>query len=240
MGRLAARNAAKAGGKVAALDVDEEGLRETAEGIDAITAINVDVTDSAAVGDAVKRVESELGPIDRVYNAAAIMPLGRLVEQDTSLIHKIMDINYGGLVNLTKATLPGMLSRRSGDMILFASMAGWMPAIYCGAYNASKFAVVAFSEVLYHENRGSGVRFCCVCPPPVATPLLDQGRATVWPKVFDEAPPIEPQDVLDAIDESLAKGKFWVFPGKGTTMGWRVRRFIPEVVWKRMHKIEGV
>jgi NADP-dependent 3-hydroxy acid dehydrogenase YdfG len=239
MGQLAARNMAQAGAKVAALDVNDEGLAKTAEGLPGITTMNVDVTDTAAVNAAVARTESELGPIDRVYNAAAIMPLGLLDGQDTALIHKIMDINYGGLVNLTKATLPGMLERRSGDMILFASMAGWMPAIYCGAYNASKFAVVAFSEVLYHENINSGVRFACVCPPPVATPLLNQGRETVWPKVFDEAPPIDPQDVLSAIDDSLNAGKFWVFPGKGTSVGWRLRRFIPEVIWKRMHKMEG-
>lgn len=239
MGQLAARNMASAGAKVAALDVNDAGLAATAESSGNITTFNVDVTDAAAVNDAVARVEKELGPIDRVYNAAAIMPLGLLAGQDTALIHKIMDINYGGLVNLTKATLPGMLQRRSGDMVLFASMAGWMPAIYCGAYNASKFAVVAFAEVLYHENRDSGVRFCCVCPPPVATPLLQQGRDTVWPKVFDEAPPIDPQDVLSAIDDSLNAGKFWVFPDKASLFGWRLRRWIPEVIWKRMHKMEG-
>jgi len=240
MGRLAARNMAGAGARVAALDVNEKGLEETAEGSDAITTMSVDVTDTAAVAAAVAETERTLGPIDRVYNAAAIMPLGRLAEQDTELIKKIMDINYGGLVNLTKATLPGMLERRSGDMILFASMSGWLPTIYCGAYNASKFAVVAFSEVLYHENRDSGVRFTCVCPPVVATPLLDQGRETVWPKIFDETPALEPQEVLDEIERSLDAGKFWVFPGKGTMIGWRLRRFIPEVLWKRMHKVEGV
>jgi len=239
MGRLAARNMAAQGATVAALDVNEQGLAETADGADSIRTLTVDVSDAAAVASAVETIERDMGAIERVYNAAAIMPLGRLMEQDTALIHKIMDVNYGGLVNIARAALPPMLERKRGDMILFASMAGWMPAIYCGAYNASKFAVVAFSEVLYHENRDSGVRFCCVCPPPVATPLLEQGRETVWPKTFDEAPPIEPQAVLDSIDASLDAGKFWVFPGKGTTFAWRLRRFIPEMIWTRMHKMEG-
>ena len=100
-----------------------------------------------------RRVESELGPIDRVMNAAAIMPTERLLNQDADLINRIMAINYGGTVNVTMAVLPGMLRRGRGDLVNFASVAGWLPTLHFGAYNASKFAVVAFTEVLYHENR---------------------------------------------------------------------------------------
>ena len=239
MGRLAARNMAATGANVAALDVNEAGLAETAEGNNSIRSFVCDVTDASHAAEVVRETESEIGPIARVYNAAAIMPLGKLLDQDTELIRKIMDINYGGVVNIAKASLPGMLERGSGDMILFASLAGWMPTLYMGAYNASKFAVVAFAEVLYHENRDRGVRFACVCPPPVNTPLLEQGRATVWPKLLDEAPPIEPQEVLDAIDRTLDLVSLWVFPGKGSTAAWRLRCWIPEVLWKRVHKIEG-
>jgi NAD(P)-dependent dehydrogenase (short-subunit alcohol dehydrogenase family) len=226
MGRLAARNLASAGHGVAALDVNEQGLLETAGDSQSIRTFNVDVTDAGAVEDAVAQVERELGPVTKVYNAAAIMPLGRVVDQDTELFHRVMDINYNGVVNVAKATLPRMLERGEGDLINFASMAGWVPTIYMAAYNASKFAVVAFSEVLYHENRDSGVRFACVCPPPVKTPLLDQARDTVWPKIFDAGEHIEPQDVLDAIDDALAAGEFWVYPGKGTKFGQRLRRFV--------------
>jgi len=239
LGRLAAQRLAGAGARVAALDVNPEGLRETARGHDGILTLPLDVTDATAVQAAVKRVEDELGPIDRVYNAAAIMPLGKVLEQDLSLIHRIMRINYEGLVNVTHCTLPGMLERGRGDLIQFASMAGWLPTLYIGAYNASKFAVVAYSEVLYHENRGRGVRFACVCPPPVATPLLDQARDTVWPKLFDQGPPIRPEEVLDAIEETLEKDRLWVFPGRGTRVAWWARRFLPRVVWRRIHQLEG-
>jgi NAD(P)-dependent dehydrogenase (short-subunit alcohol dehydrogenase family) len=240
MGRMAAREIAAQGKSVAALDVNEEGLLETAAGHeDAIRTFRVDVTDAAAVEAAVKEAEAELGPIDRVYNAAAIMPLGKLLEQELEVVHRIMDINYHGLVNVTRFTLPGMLERGRGDMILFASMAGWLPILLMGAYNASKFAVVGFSEVLYHENRGKGVRFACVCPPPVATPLLDQGRATAWPRVLDQAPPIEPREVLDAIDRTLERDEFWVFPGRGTRLGWWARRLLPGLMWRQVHRTEG-
>jgi len=240
MGRLAAQNLAESGARVAALDVDEAGLTATADGSAGISTFRADVTDPAALDAVVKEVETDLGPIDRVYNAAAIMPLGRLMEQDLGLIHKIMEINYGGVVNVTRATLPGMLERGRGDMILFASMAGWIPTFYVGAYNASKFAVVAFSEVLREENRSRGVRFACVCPPPVATPLLDQARDTVWPKIFDEMPPLDPADVLADIEKTLERDSFWVFPGRGTAMGQRVRRWFPNLVWKSIRRTEGL
>lgn len=239
MGRLAARTLAEAGAAVAALDVNAPGLEETCKDLPGIVPFTLDVTDPVAVEEAVKRVEHELGPIDRVYNAAAIMPTGLLLDQELTTIHRIMDINYGGIVNVTKFVLPGMLERGHGDFINFASMAGWLPVIYLGAYNASKFAVVAFSEVLHHENRDRGVRFACVCPPPVKTPLLDQARDAVWPKIFDEAPPIEPTAVLAAIEKTLESNSLWVFPGRGTRMGWRLRRLLPNLLWKRVHKIEG-
>ena len=239
MGQLAARRLAEDGKTIAALDVDANGLAATAEGQASIHSYQVDVTDAAAVEATVKQVEAELGPIERVYNGAAIMPLGKLLDQELDTIHRIMAINYNGLVNVTRFTLPGMLERGRGDFINFASIAGWMPTIYMGAYNASKFAVVAFSEVLYHENRGKGVRFACVCPPPVATPLLQQGRDTVWPKLLDQVPPIEPGAVLDAIESALEADRFWVFPGRGTSLGWRLRRWLPNLIWRQVHRAEG-
>jgi NAD(P)-dependent dehydrogenase (short-subunit alcohol dehydrogenase family) len=237
MGRLAARRMADAGAKVAAIDVNEAGLAETAEGREAIRTWHLDVTDNQAVLATVKEVEDRLGPIDRVYNAAAIMPTGLLMEQDTETILRIMEVDYNGVVHVTKAILPGMLQRRRGDLINFASIAGWGPTLHFGAYNAAKFAVVAFSEVLYHENRGKGVRIIAVCPPPVDTPLLDQ--AISKPKVLEMGRPIPPSEVLDAIERDLAKGKPFCFPNNQTKLAWIMRRFAPGLVWSWVHRIEG-
>lgn len=239
MGQLAARSLAAQGVSVAALDVNASGLEDTAMGYDNILTISADVTNHADIEQAVEKVHHQLGPIDRVYNAAGIFPTGRLLEQDTATIQRVMEINYGGVVNVTKLTLPQMLERGTGDFINFASMAGWLPVLYLGAYNASKFAVVAFSEVLYHENRNRGVRFACVCPPPVSTPLLEQAKEAVWPKVFDEIEIIDPQIVLDSIELALENDTLWAFPGRGTKAGWRMRRWFPNFMWQRVHKTEG-
>jgi NAD(P)-dependent dehydrogenase (short-subunit alcohol dehydrogenase family) len=238
MGRLACRRLAGAGAAVAAVDVNEAGLAETAAGQPGVRAFVQDVTDGRGVEALVQRVERELGPIDRVMNAAAIMPTGFLLEQDVELVHRIMEINYGGTVNVTRAALPGMLARGRGDLVNFASLAGWSPAMHFGAYNASKFAVVAYSEVLMHENRGRGVRFACVCPPPVATPLLDQ--AVSKPRILERmGEPIAPDAVLDAIEAGLDAGRFWIFPGRGTRLGVLLRRFVPGLVWRSVHWAEG-
>jgi NAD(P)-dependent dehydrogenase (short-subunit alcohol dehydrogenase family) len=237
MGRLAAQRMADAGGAVIAVDVNEEGLRATAEGRDRIRARALDVVDSRAVEALVRDVESEHGPIERVYNAAAIMPTAALLDQDIDTIRRIMDINYGGVANVSRAVMPGMVERGRGDLINFASIAGWLPALDFGAYNASKFAVVAFTEVLYHETLKTGVRVVCVCPPPVNTPLLDQAKSK--PKVLEQGDPIPPEAVLDAIEAGLESGKLWVFPGRGTSLGWRMRRFFPNLMWRQLHKVEG-
>jgi NAD(P)-dependent dehydrogenase (short-subunit alcohol dehydrogenase family) len=238
MGRLAAQRMADAGAKVAAVDVNEAGLAETAEGRESIHTWRLDVTDNQAVLATVKEVENRLGPIDRVYNAAAIMPTAPLMEQDTETIVRIMDVDYNGVVHVAKAILPGMFERGRGDLINFASIAGWGPTLHFGAYNAAKFAVVAFSEVLYHENRGKGVRIIAVCPPPVATPLLEQ--ATSKPKVHEVGgKPISPGRVLDAIERDLAKGKCFCFPTAQTKLAQVLRRFVPGLMWWGVHRIEG-
>ena len=240
MGREAAHRFAERGFQVALFDISLRGLSETAGVFNNIHTWVVDITDYVAVTAAVAELERKLGPVEHLYNCAAIMPFGKLVEQDNAIIHKQMAINYGGLVNITHAVLPGMLKRGRGEVVSFASMAGFIPMLYTGAYTASKFAVMAFTETLYHENRHSGVRFACVCPPAVQTPLLQQGHSTVWPKMMaSQGDPLQPSQVLDAIDNCLAKGRFFVFPNFVAKIGVLLRRLVPGLVWNRVHSVEG-
>lgn len=241
MGRVAAQSFASKGAKVALFDVNTAGMQETSHGNDNIHSYAVDITSTDDVNANVAQVHSDLGEIHRVYNCAAIMPFGNLLEQETAVIHKLMDINYGGFVNIMKATLPAMVERGNGDFVSFASMAGIQPALLMGGYNASKAAVAMLTEVVYHENRDSGVRFACVCPPPVATPLLKQGKDTAWPKLMQEqeGSELQPIEVIEEIERSLDSGDFWVFPGKSTRMGYRMRRWFPNYTWNYIHKLEG-
>ncbi|MCR9106359.1 MAG: SDR family NAD(P)-dependent oxidoreductase [Gammaproteobacteria bacterium] len=240
MGREAARRFAAAGDAVALFDLNTQGMEETAAGFDNVRSWQVDVTDFEAVCAAVAEVETAFGPVDRLYNCAAIMPFGILLEQDNAIIHKQMAINYGGLVNITQAVLPGMVARGRGDFVSFASMAGWIPMLKTGAYTATKFAVRAFTETLHHENLNCGVRFACVCPPAVATPLLKQGKESAWPKMLEnQGEPIAPAVVIDAIEDCLQRGKFFVYPTRDAKIGVLMRRLLPGLIWKQVHQVEG-
>ena len=237
MGQLYARRLLAAGWKVAALDVNAQGLAALDDSA-SLLKIVADLRDEAAVQAAVAKTEQQFGPITRAVNAAAIMPLGTLMEQDSATMRRIMEINYFGLVHVSKAVMPGMLARKTGEFVSFASLAGHLPIFYMGAYNASKFAVVAYTEVLEQETRGSGVQVLCVCPPAVRTPLLEQGRATRWPKFLDVLPPITPETVLDDVEKSLRRKKAWSFPGWYTFTSLLSRRFMPGLLWWFVRQVE--
>lgn len=239
MGQLACRNFAKAGAKVAALDINEGGLADTTQGLESVTTFKVDITDVEALRETVDTIERTLGPIDRVFNCAAIMPFDKVLEQDPVLQNKIMSVNWGGLVNIANVVLPRMIDRGHGDFVSFASISGLIPCLLTGAYSASKAAVVMYNQNLYHENLNSGVRIACVCPPLTATPLLAQGKHA-WPKTIDaEGKPIDPQRVLDAIEEGLDKGQFRIYVDRRSRFGQLMMRLFPGSVWKHIHRTEG-
>jgi NAD(P)-dependent dehydrogenase (short-subunit alcohol dehydrogenase family) len=237
MGQLATWRLAAAGVAVAALDVDEDGLARTARHVPQATPVVCDVRDAGRVEQVIGEFVAATGPLDRVVNAAAIAPAGRLVDQPLADIERLVQINILGLINVTKLTLPAMLERGRGDLIQFGSLAGWLPSQRLGAYSATKAAVVSFSETLWHEHQGSGVRIVCACPPVVDTPMLDQ-MGLHGPRGLDSTPRIRPEEVLDSIERALDDGRPFAFPGRGTPTLWRIRRFVPSVLWKRIDALE--
>lgn len=225
MGQLAALRLADRGTRVAVLDVDEKGLADVASRSEMIRAYPCDVTEQGAVAQVVKDIETNIGPVDRVMNAAGIARVGPLAEQDPQDILKLMAINYGGTVIVNAATLPQMLERGRGEVVNFASLAGWIPQVKMGAYCATKFALVGYSESLWMETRGRGVKVACVCPPAVATPMLPDFYAA--PENQKKAMPIAAETVIDAIEKALAKDRFLVLPHPSAKVLWRLRRHTP-------------
>ena len=239
MGQAWARRLAKDGAMVAILDVNEAGMAETAASASNIKPYVLDITDADAVASVFADIEASLGPVDRVANAAAIMPFGRLLEEDPKLTTRVMTINYGGLVNVATAALPKMIERGSGYFVSFSSMTGIVPGLLMGAYASSKAAVQFYTEILYHENRNSGLRFCCVCPPAVKTALWQQAEATVVPKLPSKGETLTPDVVIDEIERCLDKGKLFSYPGKQTQLGVVMRRLFPQLIWRVSHDAEG-
>jgi NADP-dependent 3-hydroxy acid dehydrogenase YdfG len=139
--------------------------------------IEADVTDETSARDAVQRTVAELGRLDILVNNAGQMLLGRIETGDTSQWRHMLDLNVAGLMLLSHAALPHLLHaadsepRRVADIVNVSSVAGRVARVGSGAYNASKWAVNAFSESLRQEVTGRHVRVGLVEPGAVATEL---------------------------------------------------------------------
>jgi NAD(P)-dependent dehydrogenase (short-subunit alcohol dehydrogenase family) len=243
MGQISAWRLADKGAEVAAVDVNEAGLEETCKGRDNVKRYICDVSDAVAVKEVFGRVKAELGTIDRLTHAAAIMPTCPLPKADPEWIKRLMRINYDGTVNVTMTVLPDMLERRAGDIVIYGSLAGHVLAPHLGAYSATKAAVNAFTEVLARETAGSGVRILLLCPPMTDTPLINQAVESSNPRSIqmglEQKRMAKPDFVVDACEEALEKGKTILFPGGEAKFLFRLRRYAPGLLWKMILKAEA-
>ncbi|MFD8207113.1 SDR family oxidoreductase [Streptomyces sp. NPDC059695] len=132
----------------------------------------VDVTDRAAVEQAVHEAEERYGPVEALVNNAGAMLLGRIVDQPVDEWDRMIDLNIKGVLYCTRAVLPGMVARGSGTVINVSSVAGRKTFPNHTAYVATKFAVHALSENLREEVSVKGVRVVTIAPGAVETELL--------------------------------------------------------------------
>jgi hypothetical protein len=73
----------------------------------------------------------------------------------------------------------------------------------------------------------------------VDTPLLQQMSAGALPMI-ESSPKIRPEEVLDSIEPALEENRLFVFPGRGTSTVWRLRRLAPALLWRRLHQVTGL
>ncbi|MDO8337645.1 MAG: SDR family oxidoreductase [Microcella sp.] len=165
IGRSIAAELRGGGWQVAGID-----LRESA-GCD--LSLVADVTDAAAIADAVERVEQRLGPVGGVVSAAGYYeatPFGDVTEEQW---RRMLRVHLGGFLHLTRAVLPGMLARGSGSIVAITSelaVGGGGPGD--AHYSAAKGALQGMMRSLAVEVAPRGVRVNAVAPGPTDTPLL--------------------------------------------------------------------
>jgi NAD(P)-dependent dehydrogenase (short-subunit alcohol dehydrogenase family) len=131
--------------------------------------LELDVTDAGQVAEAVKRAEAKFGRIDVLVNNAGIGYFGSVEESDLDEARKMIEINFWGLTQMTRAVLPGMRKRRSGTIVNLSSAGGIIAFPALSFYNASKFAVEALSESLSQEVAPLGLKVLLVEPGPFRT-----------------------------------------------------------------------
>lgn len=242
MGRIIALRLAARGAKVAIFDVNEAGLKETAEQADGISPFRCDISSIEDVEAKVAEVASTLGPIDHLVHAAALMPSHQLINETHESMERLFRINYFGTTYLVKSVLPAMMERKSGRIIVFGSIAGHAMVPHMGAYCATKAAVNTYIEILQNEIRGSGVNVHLVCPPAVNTPLIDQSLQTDAAGSMKEAKKsgrlADPEKIVDAIDKGVSKNRDIIYPGEARILMF-LHTLFPKLWWKLVLKFEN-
>ena len=132
----------------------------------------VDMTDADAVLNAVRAAEAHLGPAGAAVSAAGYYEMRPVTEISTFQWTSMLQVHLGGLVNLTRAVLPGMRARKSGAVVAIASELAVGGGAQDAHYAAAKGAVLGVVRSLAAEVAADGVRVNAVAPGPTDTPLL--------------------------------------------------------------------
>lgn len=174
MGREMALQIMARGGKVAGLDVHGASLAETAQLSGAraenFLSIEADISDLTQVNSIPEKVIQHFGQVDGlINNAGIIQPFVKVNDLTLDLVKRVMDVNFFGLVYLTKAFLPLLLERPEAHIVNISSMGGFLPVPGQSIYGASKAAVKLFSEGLYAELKDTTVTISTVFPGAIAT-----------------------------------------------------------------------
>lgn len=139
-----------------------------------IRPVRVDLGSREAIEESCAGMGEDLGRIDLLVNNAGLVTGGLLEEQELDDIYAMFQANLTGVVQLTQAVLPGMLERRTGKIVNNASISGYAYFPAATTYAASKAGVVAFTESLRRELKGTGVSTLHLVTPGVDTGMLDQ------------------------------------------------------------------
>ena len=184
IGRALAVDLARRGARVALSDVDERGLAATADQLILIGGEHrtdrLDVTDRAAVLAYADEIATAFGGVNQVYNNAGVAFAGDILSSSFAEIERVVDIDFWGVVNGTKAFLPHLISSGDGHVVNVSSLFGLLSVPSQSAYNAAKFAVRGFTECLRQEMliAGHPVRVTCVHPGGIKTNIARNATRT--------------------------------------------------------------
>ena len=212
IGRALVFELVRRGAKVAALDVNEKTLSETAmlSGAprDQLATFVVNVADRKAVEASVQQVVARFGAVDGlINNAGIIQPFVRLHELDDATIERVFDVNWKGVLSMTRAYLPVLMKRPEAHLVNVSSMGGFCPVPGQTIYGASKAAVKLFTEGLYAELEGSPVHVTGIFPGAVATNIVANSGVTLRQMEGGQANKVLPADeaarqMLDGVERN--------------------------------------
>lgn len=151
-------------------DVDQVANEVTKLGVKAL-ALAADVANMTSINSAVETAIAEFKSIDILINNAGIAAFGKFLELEPATWERIIQVNLMGTYYTTRAVIPNMIERQTGDIINISSTAGLNGNALTSAYSASKFAVLGLTDSLMQEMRKHNVRVTALTPSTVATDL---------------------------------------------------------------------
>ena len=189
-----------AGARVVLVDMAEERLKDICSGLgpQAIPAV-VNLTDPESVAGMMPQILQQAGQLDIFHANAGSYVGGEVIDGDPDAWDRMLNLNVNAVFRSIHAVLPHMAERKTGDIIVTSSVAGFIPVVWEPIYTASKHAVQAFVHTLRRQVAKHGIRVGEVAPGPVVTALLSD-----WPKEkMEEALAagslMEPKEVAAAV-----------------------------------------
>ncbi len=135
-----------------------------------------DISNINAVNWAVEKIENALGPVDILINNAGTGTFGKFLDLSPEVWEQQVKVNLFGVYYTTRAVLPQMMKRLTGDIVNISSTAGLKGAATTSAYSASKFGVMGLTESLMQEVRKYNIRVTAMAPSTVVTELANSAN----------------------------------------------------------------
>jgi 3-dehydrosphinganine reductase len=204
-----------------------------------VDAVKMDVTDAAAVREAVACLAARHGACDLLLAAAGGATPGLVGELDDETFRAQMELNYFGALHAVLAVLPAMLARGGGRIVLVSSTLGVTGGFGYAAYAPAKFAVRGLAEALRAELRPRGVLVGCAVPAATDTPgyAREQRAKSEW--LRRAAPPgrlLAPERVAAAIVEGARRGRFLITADPRTTAMVRLSGVLAPLLRARLDR----
>ncbi len=226
IGQALAVELGRSGASVAISDVDTEGLAVTEDRLRAIgapvKADRLDVTERETVLLYADAVKDHFGRVNQIYNNAGIAFTGDVEVSQFKDIERVMDVDYWGVVNGTKAFLPHLIASGDGHVVNISSVFGLFAVPGQAAYNSAKFAVRGFTEALRQEMilAGHPVKVTTVHPGGIKTAIARNATAAegidqaALAETFDrKMARTTPERAAQIILDGVAKNKARVLVG---------------------------
>ena len=200
------------------------------------SAVELDVTDFAAVDQLVRATAQDQGRLDYMFNNAGIAIGGEVRLCQIEDWDSVLNVNLHGVVNGVQAAYPIMLSQGCGHIVNTASMAGLLPMPAAVSYATTKHAVVGLSKSLRVEAASYGVRVSVLCPGFIRTPILHGGKygknlqpvpQEAQEKFIRQYRPMDPALFAEKVLDALARNKALIIVPGWWRLFWWLSRLSP-------------